>query len=128
MVDISSQIVNINEYRLADTADAFVDAMTAVSNRTRTEGESGVLHYAFYVDRDAGTAIGTIVYRDAEAWLSHHRIAYEWPEMGALQATVSLERITFLGPTNDEIDAMAEAVPAPVVRCRTLAAGFSRPG
>jgi hypothetical protein len=46
--------------------------------------------------------------------------------MAALQATVELQRLTFLGPLNAEIEAMASAVEVPVVLYDTLAAGFSR--
>jgi len=90
------------------------------------EGESGVLRYHFYVNRYEGSALATIVYRDADAWLEHHRLVYTWPEMGKLQATVKLRRLTFLGPLNDEIEAMASGIDVPIVRCDTLAAGFTR--
>ena len=104
---IEDQIINVNEYHLAASADEFVAAIEALARRTETEGESGVLRYQFYVDRDGGSALATIVYRDANAWLEHHRLAYTWPEMAKLQATVKLTRLTFLGPLNDEIEAMA---------------------
>ncbi len=123
---MDAQIVNINEYRLAAGADRFVEAISAVAQRTETEGEPGVLRYQFYVGRDDNTAVATIVYRDAEAWLAHHRMAYEWPEMAVFQSTVQLQRLTLLGPLNEEIEAMVAAVSVPVSRCDTLAAGFAR--
>ena len=46
--------------------------------------------------------------------------------MAKLQATVKLQRLTFLGPLNDEIEAMASGIDVPVVHCDTLAAGFAR--
>lgn len=46
--------------------------------------------------------------------------------MAKLQATVKLRRLTFLGPLNDEIEAMASGIDVPIVRCDTLAAGFAR--
>ena len=125
-MSIDEQIVNVNEYELAGTADEFVEAITALARRTEAEGEPGVLRYQFFVNRESATAIATIVYRDANAWLEHHRLAYEWPEMGALQATVRLQRLTFLGPLNEEIEAMAAGIDVPIARCDTLAAGFSR--
>ena len=118
--------MNINEYRLAADADRFVEAITAVAERTETEGEPGVLRYQFYVNRDDHSAVATIVYRDAEAWLAHHRMAYDWPEMAAFQSTVQLQKLTFLGPLNEEIEAMASGVSVPVSYCDTLAAGFAR--
>ena len=123
---IEREIVNINEYRLAGRADEFVAAIEALARRTEAEGEPGVLRYQFYVDRDGQSAVATIVYRDADAWLRHHRLAYTWPEMAALQATVELRRLTFLGPLNDEIEAMASGIQVPIARCDTLAAGFAR--
>ena len=42
------------------------------------------------------------------------------------QATVELRRLTFLGPLNEEIAAMASGIDVPVALCDTLAAGFSR--
>ena len=123
---MDAQIVNINEYRLVAGADRFVEAISAVAQRAETEGEPGVLRYQFYVSRDDDTAVATIVYRDAEAWLAHHRMAYEWPEMTVFQSTVQLQRLTLLGPLNDEIEAMVAAVSVPVSYCDTLAAGFAR--
>jgi quinol monooxygenase YgiN len=125
-VAIENQIVNINEYRLDASADEFVSAIGALAGRTESEGESGVLRYQFYVNRDDGTASAVIVYRDSEAWLEHHRLAYTWHEMAKLQATVKLTRLTFLGPLNDEIEAMASGIDVPIVRSDTLAAGFTR--
>ena len=46
--------------------------------------------------------------------------------MAKLQATVELRRLTILGPLNDEIEAMASGIDVPIVRCDTLAAGFTR--
>ncbi len=123
---IEDQIVNVNEYHLAASADEFVAAIAALAQRTETEGESGVLRYQFYVNSEEGSALAIIVYRDADAWLEHHRLAYTWPEMARLQATVKLDRLTFLGPLNDEIEAMASGIDVPIVRCDTLAAGFAR--
>ena len=123
---IDQQIVNVNEYELAGSAEEFVAAITALAQRTEAEGDQGVLRYQFYVNRDENRATATIVYGDAESWLEHHRMAYEWPEMAALQATVKLRRLTFLGPLNDEIEAMASGIDVPIVRCDTLAAGFAR--
>ena len=125
-MSVDRRIVNVNEYELTASADEFVEAIRALAQRTETEGEPGVLQYQFYVDRDADKAAATIVYRDADAWLEHHRLAYTWPEMAALQATVKLQRLTFLGPLNEEIESMAAGIDVPVAVCDTLAAGFSR--
>lgn len=126
-MSIDRQIVNVNEYELTAGADEFVAAIVSLARRTETEGEPGVLRYQFYVDRDDNTATATIVYRDADAWLEHHRLAYTWPEMAALQRTVALRRLTFLGPLNAQIEEMASGIDVPIVRCDSLAAGFARP-
>ena len=123
---VEDQIVQVNEYDLVASADEFVAAIEALAQKTEAEGESGVLRYQFYVDSDAGSALATINYRNADAWIEHHRLAYTWSEMGKLQATVELRRLTLLGPLNDEIEAMASGIDVPIVRCDTLAAGFAR--
>jgi hypothetical protein len=125
---LEHQIVNVNEYELVDTPEAFTAAISALARRTEAEGHPGVLAYRFYVSADAQLASATIVYEDADAWLGHHRIAYTWPEMPALQATVRLQRLTFLGPFND---ALAEwvsdaGITVPLVHIDTFAAGFVR--
>lgn len=125
-MSIDRQIVNVNEYQLAASADQFAETITALAQRTEAEGEQGVLRYQFYVNSDDDVAVATIVYRDAEAWLEHHRLAYTWPEMAALQSTVQLQKLTFLGPLNEEIEAMASGIDVPIIYCDTLAAGFSR--
>ena len=125
-MSIADQIVNVNEYELAARPDEFIGAIEALARRTEADGEAGVLRYQFYVNADEGSAVATIVYRDAAAWIDHHQLAYTWPEMAALQATVQLKRLTFLGPLNDEIEEMASGIPVPVARCPTLAAGFAR--
>lgn len=125
---LERQIVNVNEYELVETAEAFTAAITALARRTEAEGHRGVLAYRFYVSAGAQRASATIVYEDADAWLGHHRIAYTWPEMPTLQATVRLQRLTFLGPFND---ALAEwirdaGITVPVVHIEAFAAGFVR--
>jgi quinol monooxygenase YgiN len=125
-MSIDRQIVNVNEYQLAASAEQFVEAITALAKRIEAEGEQGVLRFQFYVNSEDDVAVATIVYRDAEAWLEHHRLAYTWPEMASLQSTVQLQKLTFLGPLNEEIEAMASGIDVPIIHCDTLAAGFSR--
>lgn len=57
---IEDQIVNVNEYDLVAGADEFVAAIEALAQKTDAEGESGVLRYQFYVNRDEGSALATI--------------------------------------------------------------------
>ena len=109
--DTNRQFIQENENALNHGADAFVAAISALARRTEAEGHPGVLSYRFYVNRSENTAGATIVYADADAWVGHHRMAYEWDEMPALQATVALTGLTIFGPINDEM--------------RDLAAGFT---
>ena len=64
-------IINVNEYELVDTAEAYAEAITALAERTEREGHPGVLSYRFYVNEGKGTAGATIVYADADAWVAH---------------------------------------------------------
>lgn len=125
-MDASKQIVQVNEYNLVEPADAFVAAISALAQRTREEGHPDVLSYHFYVNRDEKTAGATIAYADADAWLGHHEIAYQWDEMPALQATVSLKRLTLLGPFNEELQQRLTNAEIAFTHYDTHAAGFSR--
>ena len=123
---LESQVIQVNEYELADTADAFVEAITALADRTERDGHPGVLGYRFYVNYAEQTAGAVIQYEDADAWLAHHQMAYQWDEMPTLQSTVSLKRLILLGPLNEGILAMIDGAPFEVVRFDTLASGFVR--
>jgi quinol monooxygenase YgiN len=125
-MDAGKQIIQVNEYNLIDSADTFVAAITALTQRTRDEGHPGVRSYHFYVNRDEKTAGATIVYADADAWLAHHQIAYQWEEMPVLQATVSLKRLILLGPLSEELDQSLANAGISFSHYDTLAAGFSR--
>ena len=123
---LAARIVQVNEYDLTDTAEAFVDAISALAERTEREGHTGVLGYQFFVDRIDGKAGAVIQYEDATAWLAHHRIAYEWHEMPALQATVSLTRLTLFGPFNDELREWLDGAGVSFVHLDELAPGAVR--
>ncbi len=123
---VEQRIININEYDLVDSAEAFSTAIAAVARRTQDEGHQGVLGYFFYVNAEDRTGGATIVYRDAEAWLAHHRIAYEWDEMPTFQATVQLKRVTLFGPLNDELEDWLSNAKIPYTHYDRLAAGFER--
>ena len=123
-VDTNRQVIQVNDYALNDGADAFVAAISALARRTEAEGHPGVLSYRFYVNRSENTAGATIVYADADAWVGHHRMAYEWDEMPALQATVALTGLTIFGPINDEMRDMAAGFT--YTHYDEFAAGFAR--
>ena len=123
---LAARIVQVNEYDLTDTAEAFVDAISALAERTEREGHTGALGYQFFVNRDEGTAGAVIQYADAAACLAHHQIAYEWHEMPALQATVALKRLTLFGPLNDELRAWIGGTGLEYIHYDEAAAGFIR--
>jgi hypothetical protein len=60
-------IINVNEYDLAVSGEAFVDAIDALARRTKSEGHPGVQAYRWFFDDEAGTAGAVIVYKDAAA-------------------------------------------------------------
>ncbi len=123
---LDSRVVQVTEYELVDTPEAFVTAISALADRTEREGHPGVLGYQFYVNRDEQTAGAVIQYADAAAWIAHHQMAYQWDEMPALQATVSLKRLTLYGPLNDELQGWLDGAELSVVHFDEFAAGFVR--
>lgn len=127
-MELAGQIVNVNEYELQASAEAFTAAITALAQRAESEGHPGVLRYQFYVNASEGMAGATIVYADAAAWVAHHQMAYQWEEMAALQATVSLQRLTVLGPIDDTIRQWVTNAGFIINHYDTLAAGFVRSG
>lgn len=125
-MDISRQIINVNEYDLQDSPDAYLEAIRALAHRSEREGHPGVLSYQFYVNRAQDTAGAAIVYEDADAWLAHHHIAYQWDEMSRLQATVVLKRLTLFGPLNEALEEWISNAGLSYTHYDTLAAGFIR--
>lgn len=121
---VSSRIIQVTEYELADTAEAYIDAIGALADRTKREGHPGVLGY--FVDREARTAGNVIQYADSDAWLAHHQLAYRWDEMPALQASVALKRLTLFGPLNDELRAWIDGTGLTFIHYDEAAAGFIR--
>ena len=126
-MEIGTRVIQVNEYELDAPASTYVDAIAALARRTEAEGHSGVLTYQFYVDAHAGIAGATIVYEDADAWLAHHQLAYQWQEMAALQATISLKRLTVFGPLSEGVERWLAGAGLSHTHYDTLAAGFVRP-
>lgn len=124
----STSITNVNEYDLAKSPDEFVDDIGALAKRTEDSGHAGVLSYRFFVDRRENKAAAIIVYAGGEAWIEHHKIAYQWPEMTQLQSTVKLLRLTFLGPRDEAVSSAIEnaGLSIHVIWLDELAAAFDR--
>jgi hypothetical protein len=102
-VSTENHVVQVGEYELAGTADAYVDAIGRLADRTEREGHPGVLQYRFFVNAAAGSAGAVIVFDSADSWRAHHDVAYQWEEMGELQATVRLQRLILFGPLTEEV-------------------------
>lgn len=102
---MDAQLTILNLYRLKADAGAFVAAITALAARVERDGERGVLAYRFWVNAGEGTARAVIDYATPQAWIGHHDISMEWPEMQALHTVATLSDVTFLGPMSDEIRA-----------------------
>jgi hypothetical protein len=125
-MDLDARVIQVADYDLAAPPEAYVDAIKALARRTEQEGHPGVLAYQFYVNRDESTAGATIVYENADAWLAHHHLAYEWEEMPVLQATVALRRITLFGPLTEGLEGWLSDAGISYTHYDSLAAGFSR--
>jgi hypothetical protein len=128
MSNLPLQVIQVNHYALDEPPDVYVAAIKALAKRTETEGHSGVLGYKFFVNASDNTAGAVITYANADAWLGHHQLAYQWDEMVQLQATVSLKRVDLFGPLNDEVRAFMANVKLKFDHSHydELAAGFVR--
>ena len=118
----------LNRYKLTGSADEFVSAISALARRVEAQGHGGILSYRFFVNADSGEAKAVIDYADPEAWIGHHDIAMEWPEMKALHAAATLTDVIFLGPLTPEIEAWiaGSTLKATIISGFAAAAGFSR--
>lgn len=125
-MSIDQHVLNVNEYELIDSPDAFVEAIGALARRTESEGHPGVITYQFYVNRADNSAGAVIRYANADAWYEHHHMAYQWKEMPALQATVALKRLTLFGRLNDATEQWLADAGVSYTHYDTMAAGFVR--
>lgn len=100
---MENQIVQVASYELTQTAQAFTDAISALSRRTQSDGPSGILRYSFYVNADSGTAGSVIVYQDSEAWLGQHDFAASLDEYRDFYKTIRLVGLTFFGNLSAEM-------------------------
>ena len=73
----------LNTYSLSATASEFTTAITALAARVLAEGDRGVLSYRFFINPDAATARAVIDYTGPSAWMGHHDLAMDWPEIQA---------------------------------------------
>lgn len=125
---MKDQLTILNLYDLTTTAEAFCTAITALVDRVEQDGHQGVKRYRFFVDAAAGKARAVIDYDNPAAWIGHHDIAMDWPEMKALHAVATLEEITFLGANTPEIRQWiaGSELRARIVEGNRFVAGFER--
>ncbi len=118
----------LNTYAIIGTAGAFTTAIERLAARVEAEGHPGILSYRFFVNETEATARAVIDYHDPAAWIGHHDIAMDWPEMKALHAAARLTDVTFLGPITPEIEAWLgnSTLTARVRHGNRFAAGFQR--
>jgi hypothetical protein len=124
--NLSTQVIQVTHYHLVQPREAYISAIQALAKRTETEGHPGVLGYKFFANSQTETAGAVITYQDADAWLAHHQIAYQWEEMPQLQATVKLESLTLFGPLTQEVEAWIQKTGLSYTHYDLLAAGFER--
>ena len=124
----SGELTILNSYVLTGTADAFRQAMIRLAARVETEGHRGILSYRFFVNEAGGCAHAVVDYLNPEAWIGHHEIAMDWPEMIAMHETARLSEVTFLGPLTPEIRAYLEGsrISATTKDGNSFVAGFRR--
>ena len=118
----------LNTYTLKAPAEAFTLAIRTLAARVEAEGHSGVLSYRFFVNAEEGIGRAVIDYDAPSAWIGHHDISMEWPEMKALHAVATLSDVTFLGQMTDEISAWLarSQIKAKLHTGYAAAAGFCR--
>lgn len=125
---MNSTMTILNRYDLQTTPAEFVAAITKLAARVRAEGHSGVLSYRFFCAPALMQGRAVIDYAGPAAWIGHHDIAMDWPEMQALHRTATLAEVTFLGDVTPEIrDWISQSnLRAQVTAGFSFAAGFQR--
>ena len=118
----------LNHYDIQTTPEAFVLAIKALAARVQAEGHQGVLGYRFFCSPVQMQARAVVDYAGPEAWIGHHDISMEWPEMQALHHAARLSEVTFLGAMTPEIQAWIDksTLRARLITGFDLAAGFQR--
>ena len=125
-MSFETQLVQMSRYELTASADAYTEAITALSGRTEAEGPEGVLRYSFYVDPEGETAGSLIIYRDPEAWMAQHDVVGPWEEYQRFYQTIRLVGLRFLGNFPAEIRGWLDERGLSYEYLGHLAAGFER--
>lgn len=118
----------LNLYTLTGSSGEFRATIERLVGRVREEGHPGVLSYRFFVNEAEASARAVIDYENAAAWIGHHDIAMDWPEMAGLHAVARLSEVTFLGVLTPEIQSWIanSQLTAQIRHGNSFAAGFRR--
>ena len=125
---MSTELTILNHYELTGPAEDFREAISRLAARVEAEGHKGIRAYRFFVNEAEGCARAVIDYETPDAWLGHHEIAMDWPEMKAMHAVARLSDVTFLGPLTPDIRAYLEgaSITARIHSGNSFVAGFRR--
>jgi hypothetical protein len=125
-MSVETHIVQVTNYQLTASAEAFVAAITALSERSRQEGPRDIIRYSFYVNPDEGTAGAVIIYRNAGAWLAQHELVASLEEYPKFYQTVRLVGLQLFGDISPEIRQFFDERRLAFTDGGRLAAGFER--
>ncbi len=120
------QLVQESSYELIAPAEAFTQAISALSKRTMDDGPAGVLRYSFFVNEEAGTAGALIVYADPDAWIKQHEFVPTLEEYKQFYTTIRLVGLRLFGNLPQEIRQGLDERNIAYEYVGQLAAGFSR--
>lgn len=118
----------LNQYEIQTSAEAFHTAITQLAARVKAEGHGGILGYRFFCNPAKMQARAVIDYAGPSAWIGHHDISMNWPEMQALHHAARLAEVTFLGEMTAEIQDWIDnsTLRARLITGFDFAAGFQR--
>ena len=125
-MSIETHIVQVTNYQLTASSEAFVEAITALSDRSQQEGPSDIIRYSFYVNADQETAGAVIIYRNSEAWLAQHRLVASLEEYPKFYQTVRLVGLQLFGEISPDIRQFFDERRLAFTDGGRLAAGFER--
>ena len=100
---MQSTLTILNQYDIQTTPEALLLAIANLAAWVKAEGHEGVLSYRFFSNPAQRQARAVIEYTGPSAWIGHHDISMNWPEMQALHNAARLVEITFLGEMTAEI-------------------------
>jgi hypothetical protein len=122
----AQHVVTVGRYELIGPFHEYQVATAALSRRTETDGDPGVLAYQFYADPEAGTAGNLIIYADAAAYMRHTQMMSSWPERIPFSRTVRFVEYRVLGPLDEAATKFLAGAGVTYAHFPEFAAGFVR--